>query len=66
MLLVMFFVDVLRFQILQCAFLGLVSTDLDTHSSAVSAGAGLEVSIEATERVCLGVQELLAKVQSTL
>jgi hypothetical protein len=56
----------LRFRILQCAFLGLVSTDLDTHSSAVSAGAGLEVSIEATERVCLGVQELLAKVQSTL
>jgi hypothetical protein len=32
----------------------------------VSAGAGLEASVEATKRVCLGVQELLAKVQSML
>jgi hypothetical protein len=32
----------------------------------VSADASLEASVEATEHVCLSVQELLAKVQSTL
>jgi hypothetical protein len=43
-----------------------VAAELDAKSSAVLDGANLEVSIEATERVCLDVRSLLMKVQSML